>query len=89
MDALKQVQPEPLKPEDISFVLGSTWIPVEYYQNFMYEKFGTSEYNRENFIQIEFAECTGAYFITHKNAEKYSVAVNSTYASPSRHLAGS
>ncbi len=79
VDALKQVQPEPLKPEDISFVLGSTWIPVEYYQNFMYEKFGTSEYNRENFIRIEFAECTGAYFITHKNAEKYSVAVNSTY----------
>lgn len=79
VEALKQVQPEPLKPEDISFVLGSTWIPVEYYQNFMYEKFGTSEYNRENFIQIEFAECTGAYFITHKNAEKYSVAVNSTY----------
>lgn len=77
--ALEQVQPEPLKPEDISFVLGSTWIPVEYYQDFMYEKFGTSSYNRENRICIEFAECTGTYFITGKNAEKDSVAVNSTY----------
>lgn len=79
VEALKQVQPEPLKPEDISFVLGSTWIPVEYYQDFMYEKFGTSRYNRENLIQIEFAECTGTYFITSKGAERYSVAANSTY----------
>ena len=79
VEALTQVQPEPLKPEDISFVLGSTWIPVEYYQDFMYEKFGTGSYNRENRIRIEFAECTGTYFITNKNAEWDSVAANKTY----------
>lgn len=79
VDALKQVQPEPLKPEDISFVLGSTWIPVEYYQDFMYEKFNTGSYRRERLICIEFAECTGAYFITGKNMEQDSVAVNRTY----------
>lgn len=79
VDALKQVQPEPLKPEDINFVLGSTWISVEYYQDFMYEKFGTSEYNRKNLIHIECAEYTGTYFITNKGAERESVAVNSTY----------
>ncbi len=79
VEALKQVQPEPLKPEDISFVLGSTWIPVEYYQDFMYEKFGTGIYNRGDRIHIEFAEYTGAYFITEKGAEKDSIAVNKTY----------
>ncbi len=79
VEALKQVQPEPLKPEDISFVLGSTWIPVRYYQDFMYEKFGTSSYNRENLIKIEFAEYTGTYFITGKGTERDSIAVNSTY----------
>lgn len=79
VEALKQVQPEPLKPEDISFVLGSTWIPVEYYQDFMYEKFETSRYNRENLIQIEFAEYTGTYFITNKGMERDSIAANSTY----------
>ncbi len=79
VEALEQVQPEPLKPEDISFVLGSTWIPVKYYQDFMYEKFATNKYNRENLIHIEFAEYTGTYFITNKGAEKDSIAVNSTY----------
>ena len=79
VEALKQVQPEPLKPEDISFVLGSTWIPVEYYQDFMYEKFGTDRYNRGSKVRIEFAECTGTYFITGKGAEEESVAVNNTY----------
>lgn len=79
VEALKQVQPEPLKPEDISFVLGSTWIPVKYYQDFMYEKFATSEHNRDSNIHIEFAEYTGTYFITDKGAERDSIAANKTY----------
>ena len=29
VEALKQVQPQPLTPDEISFVLGSTWIPIE------------------------------------------------------------
>lgn len=79
VEALEQVQPEPLKPEDISFVLGSTWIPVKYYQDFMYEKFATSRHNRDSNIHIEFAEYTGNYFITNKGVEGDSIAVNSTY----------
>lgn len=79
VEALKQVQPEPLKPEDISFVLGSTWIPVKYYQDFMYEKFATSGHNRDSNIHIEFAEYTGTYFITDKGAEGESIAANKTY----------
>ena len=79
VEALEQVQPEPLKPEDISFVLGSTWIPMKYYQDFMDEKFAMSKHNRDGSIHIEFAEYTGSYFITNKGAEKDSIAVNSTY----------
>lgn len=79
VEALMRVQPEPLKPDDISFVLGSTWIPVEYYQDFMYEKFCTRRYNRGNVVHIEFAEYTGTYFITNKGVERDSIAVNSTY----------
>lgn len=79
VEALKQVQPEPLKPEDISFVLGSTWIPVKYYRDFMYEKFATSKHNRDSNIHIEFAEYTGTYFITEKRAERDSIAANKTY----------
>lgn len=80
VEALKQVQPEPLKPEDISFVLGSTWIPEKYYQQFMYETFATADYLRERgVIHLEFAECTGTYHVSGKNGEPYSVTVNSTY----------
>lgn len=77
--ALEQVQPEPLKPEDISFVLGSTWIPVKVYEDFMYEKFGTKSELQKRGIYLEFAECSGAYFITGKGLEKDSITVNSTY----------
>lgn len=80
VEALKQVQPEPLKPEDISFVLGSTWIPEKYYQQFMYETFATAEYLWERgAVHLEFAECTGTYYVSGKNSEPYSVTVNSTY----------
>ncbi len=76
--ALQKVQPEPLKPEEISFVLGSTWIPVKYYRDFMYEKFATAGYNRRR-IQLEFSECTGSYYISDKGAERTSIIVNRTY----------
>lgn len=80
VEALKQVQPEPLRPEDISFVLGSTWIPEKYYQQFMYETFDTADYLWERgVIHLEFAECTGTYHVSGKNGEPHSVTVNSTY----------
>ena len=79
VEALRQVQPEPLKPEDISFVLGTTWIPVQCYQQFMYEKFATNDYLKKGIIHLEFAECTGTYYVSNKNGEPQSVMVNSVY----------
>ena len=45
-DALKQVMPEPLKAGDIDIKLGATWIDPKYYQQFMYETFGTPKSNQ-------------------------------------------
>nr|WP_308627907.1 N-6 DNA methylase [uncultured Eisenbergiella sp.] len=73
--ALEAVQPEPLSPEDIGFSLGSTWIPVNIYEDFMYEKLKTS--NRD--IHIEFSPYAGSYYISGKSWEKDSVPVNTTY----------
>lgn len=73
--ALEAVQPEPLSPEDIGFSLGSTWIPVNIYEDFMYEKLKTS--NRE--IHVEFSPYAGSYHISGKSWEKDSVPVNTTY----------
>lgn len=81
VEALKQVQPQPLTPADISFVLGSTWIPIEYYEEFMYEKLETPGYlqNSNNDIHIEYMKHKAEYHITNKSAQSNSVLVNTTY----------
>ena len=81
VEALREVQPTPLTPQEISFTLGSTWIPLEFYQQFMHEKFQTYKYNQfgAGAIEVEFSAYSGAYHITGKSQEKDSVAVNKTY----------
>lgn len=81
VEALKLVQPTPLTPQEISFSLGTTWIPTEIYQQFMYDTFKTSEYNHEgrNAIAIEFSKYNAAYYISNKSMEPSSVTVNQTY----------
>ena len=79
--ALKLVQPVPLTPQDISFTLGSTWIPPEIYQQFMYDTFQTSPGNQAGrfSISLEFSKYSGAYYISNKSAESNSVTVNQSY----------
>jgi len=79
--ALREVQPTPLTPEEISFSLGSTWIPEDVYEQFMYDTMKTMLYNRNGYhpIQLEFSKYSAAYFITNKGNEKTSVTVNQTY----------
>jgi N12 class adenine-specific DNA methylase len=65
---LKLVQPTPLTPQDISFTLGSTWIPPEIYQQFMYDTFQTAPENQNGrfSIALEFSRYSGAYHISNK-----------------------
>lgn len=81
VEALKTVQPDPLTPQDISFALGTPWIPVDVYQDFMYETFKTSNDKRSgrNAVKMEFSEYSGAYFIKNKRIEKFSVIASQTY----------
>ena len=81
VEALKLVQPVPLTPQDISFTLGSTWIPPEIYQQFMYDTFQTAPGNQEGRfgIFLEFSRYSGAYHITSKSTERTSVTVNQSY----------
>jgi N12 class adenine-specific DNA methylase len=48
VQSLTEVQPEDLKPEEISARLGSTWIPTEYFEQFMYELLDTPKYARSD-----------------------------------------
>lgn len=81
VEALKAVQSTPLTPEEISFSLGSTWIPVEIYEAFMYETFKTMDYNQHPSygIHLEFSKYSGAYYISNKSNEKHSVTASQTY----------
>lgn len=80
-EALKLVQPVPLTPQDISFTLGTTWIPPEIYQQFMYDTFQTAPNLQDGrfSISLEFSKYSGAYYISNKSAESSSVTVNQSY----------
>lgn len=81
VDALKLVQPTPLTPQEISFTLGSTWIPTEIYQQFMYDTFKTMKYNQSgrDAIVLEYTKYGGSYHIDNKSGESKSVTVNKSY----------
>ncbi|MEN3005952.1 SNF2-related protein [Dehalobacterium formicoaceticum] len=77
--ALQAVQPKDLLPGDIEYSIGTPWIPIKYYTQFMYEAFGTYPRNQgmESYhINIEYMEFTNQWFITGKQQEKDSVKVN-------------
>ena len=42
VEALERVQPTDLTPTEISVQLGTTWVPQEDVEEFMYELLGTS-----------------------------------------------
>lgn len=48
VSALEAVQPEDLTASEINVQLGSTWIPVQYYQQFMYELLDTPDRCRQD-----------------------------------------
>ena len=81
VEALRTVQPTPLTPQEISFSLGTPWIPLETYQDFMYETFKTQEGNKYGRLatELEFSRYSGVYFIANKGNESGSVTACQVY----------
>ena len=86
VEALEEVQPEPLTSADIEVNMGAIWVPIEYYRQFMYETFQTSGYEKvieggdnRNRIDIEYFSYTTTWRVTNKSAEPDSVMVNQTF----------
>ena len=80
VEALEAVQPERLLPGDIDFRIGSPWIPVEHYRQFMHDTFGTPYYLRE-VIDLDYMEFTTQWRVQNKTRDSSSVKVNKTYGS--------
>ncbi|UWG99353.1 MAG: GNAT family N-acetyltransferase [Candidatus Dehalobacter alkaniphilus] len=78
VQALETVQPKWLEPSDIDFRIGSPWIPIEYFQHFMHETFGTTNYLRD-LITVDYMEYTTTWRVNGKTRELTSVKVNNTY----------
>ncbi|QUL53364.1 N-6 DNA methylase [Paenibacillus tritici] len=77
--ALSAVQPAPLLPGDIDFRIGSPWIPIKYYRDFMYETFGTAGYHQSaGNINVEYMEYANSWRVSGKSLERESIKVNRT-----------
>ena len=75
--ALKEVQPVKLEANEIEIKLGATWIPTEYIEQFMIEKFKvkTSSYYGRYDMEVRYNTKLGKWLIENKN---YSNNVEST-----------
>lgn len=72
---MKEVIPEDIKAEDIKLSLGSTWIPVKFYNQFMYEIFNTPLYLKST-MQISYSKYSSTYNISNKSSDKYNDTLN-------------
>lgn len=80
VNALKAAMPEPLKAGDIDVKIGATWLDPKYYEQFMYETFGTPKENRADvqhyswqrskLISAEYSEHSGTWHIDNKSSDR-------------------
>lgn len=80
VDALEAIQPPRLLPGDIDFRIGSPWIPVEYYRQFMHETFSTPYYLKD-VIDLDYMEYTTQWRVLNKTRDSSSVKVNKSFGS--------
>ena len=78
VEALEAVQPVDLTAAEIGIRIGANWVPMDVYQKFMGETFGTSVYARSR-IHILRSEATGQWAVTDKNADRSNIKVVTTY----------
>lgn len=80
VSALEKVQPADLKANDISVQLGSTWLPIEYVEQFMYELLDTPFYLRYK-IKAHYNEVADSWNIENKSADNINLNVTQKYGS--------
>lgn len=78
IEALEQVQPEPLNASKIKIRLGATWIPNDIIDEFMYHLLNTS-YSNQNYIKANYVDLLGKWVIENRGWESYSTSARSVY----------
>lgn len=75
---LNDAMPEFLHANDISVRLGSTWIPKEYYEEFMFNLLEADNYTKGK-IKINYSDIRDEWSIEHKNCANDNTKVTKTY----------
>ncbi len=78
VEALEKVQPEDLAATEIKVRLGTTWIPADDFQDFMYDLLQTSAFNKR-FIKVQYSEITSQWSIEGKKRDQGNARAESTY----------
>lgn len=80
VEALEKVQPEDLTASEISVRLGSTWLPIDIVQQFIYEFLNTPGYAKSSII-VHYSRYTGEWSIDGKSYDRSNVKAYNTYGS--------
>ena len=78
VEALEAVQPQDLGAGEIGVRIGANWVPIDVYQQFMWELLTPYGQARSR-IKILRSEATGQWNITEKNFDRANVKANTTY----------
>lgn len=74
--ALKSILPKDIPAQNISARLGSTWIPTDIYEEFMYETFKTPNWAKSRIRVCKFGD---KYHISDKNTDNWRAEVTQIY----------
>ena len=78
VEALEKVQPKDLTASEIFVQLGTTWLPEEIAQQFMYEFLDTPVYARLN-IKVHYSKLTGEWNVEGKSYDRSNLKAYNTY----------
>jgi len=81
VEALEKVQPKDLTASEIFVQLGSTWVPEEIVQQFMFEFLDTPRWACWN-IKVHYSKYTAEWNVEGKSYDRGNVKANSTYGTP-------
>ena len=78
VEALEKVQPKDLTASEIFVQLGTTWLPEEIVQKFIYEFLDTPVYARWN-IKVHYSKLTGEWNVEGKSSDRSNLKAYNTY----------
>ena len=78
VEALEKVQPKDLTASEIFVQLGTTWLPEEIVQKFIYEFLDTPAYARWN-IKVHYSKLTGEWNVEGKASDRSNLKAYNTY----------